>query len=207
MSFRLNTDLADRHISTKHGSTDKWDFRTLEYFRQSPMTESLEELSMECLRLPSSELAHLHALRRLRTLHLDRCFHPRLSDATIDGLSPPSAATRAHRIILWRVGGAPGGSHHAKGCFVRMDGVHGSASADAVTEHRAPPPRIMAAHTSTALPCTPIPHGFSSPLHPSCPRCCPIVPADLASVDAPPCLISALANPHPTSCRILRAFI
>ena len=63
---------------------------TLECFAAGPITESLEELSLDSLALPPSELPHLYQLRRLHTLHLDSCFSPRLDEATVDSVSPPT---------------------------------------------------------------------------------------------------------------------
>ena len=63
---------------------------TLRCFAEGPITQSLEELSLECLSLPPSEVSHLYALRRLRTLRLGGCFSARLADATVDSLIPPS---------------------------------------------------------------------------------------------------------------------
>ena len=63
---------------------------TLQCFAAGPITDSLEELTLDDLKLSPSELAHLYGLRRLRTLHLDRCFSSRLEDAVFDHLSPPT---------------------------------------------------------------------------------------------------------------------
>ena len=65
--------------------------KTLQCFPSSPIAQSLEELSLEYLKLPPAELSHLYALRGLRSLHLRYCFSPRLHDDTIDSLSPPTA--------------------------------------------------------------------------------------------------------------------
>ena len=43
---------------------------TLQCFAAGPITQSLEELALEYLDLPSFEVSHLYGLRRLRTLHL-----------------------------------------------------------------------------------------------------------------------------------------
>ena len=64
---------------------------TLQCFAVGPIAQALEELSIEGASLPLSELPHLYALRRLRTLALDCCFVSRLDDATLVDLTPPTA--------------------------------------------------------------------------------------------------------------------
>ena len=64
---------------------------TLQCFATGPITQSLDELSLESLNLPPFEVVHLYSLRGLRTLHLDDCFSPPLGDAMLDSLSPPSS--------------------------------------------------------------------------------------------------------------------
>ena len=64
--------------------------KTLQCFVAGPITQSLEELTLESLALPPSELHHLYGLRRLRTLHLDG-YSTRLDDTTLDSLSPPTS--------------------------------------------------------------------------------------------------------------------
>ena len=63
---------------------------TLTCFAAGPITRSLEDLTIHEINLPPSELAHLSALRRLRTLSLVRCFSPRLHTAAIANLYPPT---------------------------------------------------------------------------------------------------------------------
>ena len=63
---------------------------SLQCFAAGPITHSLEQLSMCDITLPPSELSHLYALGRLQTLDLHCCFHPRLDEATIDTLLPPT---------------------------------------------------------------------------------------------------------------------
>ena len=58
----------------------------LRCFAEGPITQSLEELSLEQIDLPSSEIVHLYNLRRLRTLRLDGCFSPHLAAE----MSPPT---------------------------------------------------------------------------------------------------------------------
>ena len=79
--------------------------QTLECFATGPVTESLQELTLEHLDLPPSELSHLSALRRLRTLRLISCSFPRRRDATIDSLSPPTRLLPAltELFVQWRV--------------------------------------------------------------------------------------------------------
>ena len=67
------------------------DVRTLQCFAAGPIMQPLEELAIELLAVPPSELPHLYHLRRLHTLRLNNCFCPRLDDATIDQLFPPTA--------------------------------------------------------------------------------------------------------------------
>ena len=64
---------------------------TLRCFAAGPIIQSLEELTLQSLNLPSSEISHLYGLRLLRTLHFDRCFFSRLPDDTLASFSPPSA--------------------------------------------------------------------------------------------------------------------
>ena len=69
----------------------RWgDLKTLRCFAAGPITESLEELSIQGISLPPSEVSHLYALHRLRTLHLTNSFSPPQNDATIASLSPPT---------------------------------------------------------------------------------------------------------------------
>ena len=75
---------------------------TLQCFATGPITQSLEELIIESFDRPPSELPYLYALRRLRSLRLDWCFSPRLSDATIAGLSPPTALLPALTGLFYR---------------------------------------------------------------------------------------------------------
>ena len=82
----LFAKLALKKLTIRRGEID-----TLQCFATGPITESLEELTLEQINLPSSEVPHLYALRRLRTLHLNYCFSPRLDGATIDRLSPPTS--------------------------------------------------------------------------------------------------------------------
>ena len=67
------------------------DLETLGCFAAGPITQSLDELGEYDVALPQSELDHLLALSRLRTLHLAYAFSRRLNDAAIDSLSPPTA--------------------------------------------------------------------------------------------------------------------
>ena len=76
-----------RRLQLRHA--DK--LTTLECFAAGPITQSLEELVMEYVRLPPAEVSHLYKLRRLRTLRLENCFSPPLADATIASFSPPTA--------------------------------------------------------------------------------------------------------------------
>ena len=71
-------------------SIGRGEIDTLRCFEVGPITESLQELILQGVDLPPSELCHLYGLRRLRSLHLDRCFSARLDGAMIDRLSPPS---------------------------------------------------------------------------------------------------------------------
>ena len=64
---------------------------TLRWFAAGPIAQSLEELTIEFGDLPPSELAHIYGLRRLRILRLNGCFSPRLDDATLASLSPPTS--------------------------------------------------------------------------------------------------------------------
>ena len=63
---------------------------TLRCFAEGPITQSLEELTINGGTLQPGEVSHLYALRRLCTVVLNHCFSARLGDATIDGLSPPT---------------------------------------------------------------------------------------------------------------------
>ena len=64
---------------------------TLSCFAWGPITVSLEELTIDKFDLPPSELFHLSALRRLRTLHIYERFISPLEHATFTSLSPPSS--------------------------------------------------------------------------------------------------------------------
>ena len=59
-------------------------------FAAGPITESLEELTIRQTNLSPSELAHLHSLRHLRTLHLYQYRSLRLDDAILATLVPPT---------------------------------------------------------------------------------------------------------------------
>ena len=67
-----------------------WALETLACFAAGPITQSLEDLTVEGLELPASELSHLYGLYRLRTLDLRDCFCSILPKATLKRLSPPS---------------------------------------------------------------------------------------------------------------------
>ena len=77
--------------SIKKLTIHRGELKTLECFTSGPITESLQELTLDDLNLPPSELPHLYALRRLRALHLDNCFSLPLTDATVDSLTPPTS--------------------------------------------------------------------------------------------------------------------
>ena len=89
---------------------------TLQCFASGPITQSLEELAIGGAQLPPSELSHLFALRRLRTLHLHFCFSPHLDDDTepLSAFGPFSSPHRAGsevadctgRVVLHRATGA-----------------------------------------------------------------------------------------------------
>ena len=82
----LFAKLALKTLTIRRGEID-----TLRCFASGPITQSLQELtSRDVFVLPPSELPHLYSLRRLRILRLLNCFSPRLSDATIASLSPPT---------------------------------------------------------------------------------------------------------------------
>ena len=78
---------------------------TLRCFASGPIMQSLEDLTLCGLDLPPSDLSHLYGLRRLRSLALDCCFYPRLSEATIDSLSPPTSLLPALTKLIdqWRI--------------------------------------------------------------------------------------------------------
>ena len=67
------------------------DGETLQCFTAGPITQSLEELSIQGFELPPSEITNLYALRHLRTLDLDESFSPRLDAGMLDSHSPPTA--------------------------------------------------------------------------------------------------------------------
>ena len=78
---------------------------TLQCFASGPITQSLEDLTIENLHLPPSEVSYLYALRRLHTLHLLRCFSSPLDEATIDSLFPPTPHLPAltYAYLQWRL--------------------------------------------------------------------------------------------------------
>ena len=77
------------------------ELETLQCFAAGPITQSLDDLSIRWISLPPSELSRLYPLRRLRTLHLDGCFSARLSDAALDGVSPPTPLLPALTKLLY----------------------------------------------------------------------------------------------------------
>ena len=80
------------------------DLESLQCFAAGRITESLEALTIEGHAPPPSELAHLSALRRLRTLFLISGWAPRLDEATIASLSPPTPRLPALTALIqqWR---------------------------------------------------------------------------------------------------------
>ena len=82
---------------TIHGG----ELQTLRCFSSGPITQSLEELSLDLLEVPLSHLKSLYNLRRLRILHLNQGFFQRLDDATTRRHSPPTrllpALTELHQ--------------------------------------------------------------------------------------------------------------
>ena len=83
--------------------------KTLRCFAEGPITESLEELTLECRDLPPSEFSHLYALRRLLILQLDESFTSRLDDASIDTLTPPTALLPSLTGLVYRHAWCPEG--------------------------------------------------------------------------------------------------
>ena len=83
----LFAKLALKKLTIRRGAIE-----TLQCFASGPITHSLEELIIggQTLDLPPSELSHLYALRRLRTLQLQSCFSSRLEDAMLDRIFPPT---------------------------------------------------------------------------------------------------------------------
>ena len=79
---------------------------TLACFAAGPITESLEELTLEELALPPSEVSHMYALRHLRSLWLNCCFSSPLDEATIDSFTPPTAILPAleELVHIWNGG-------------------------------------------------------------------------------------------------------
>ena len=73
---------------------------TLRCFASGPITDSLEELTLQFLDLPPSELPHLYPLRRLRSLQLQYCFSAHLPDAALNSLSPPSPILPALTLFI-----------------------------------------------------------------------------------------------------------
>ena len=78
-------------LSLRKITVDRGAVESLRCFASGPITQSLESLSIENIFLPPADVAHLYALRRLRTLRLDRCFSPRLNTVTLNSLTPPTA--------------------------------------------------------------------------------------------------------------------
>ena len=81
----LFAKLALKKLTIRGGELD-----TLASFASGPITQSLEELTLDEQDFSPSEVSHLYALRRLRSVHLRCCFHPRLDDSLIDNLCPPT---------------------------------------------------------------------------------------------------------------------
>ena len=77
---------------------------TLECFAASPISQSLEELTLQSHHFPPSELSNLYGLHRLQSLRLMCCFSPCLDAATIARMSPPTPVLPAltFLIIQWR---------------------------------------------------------------------------------------------------------
>ena len=63
----------------------------LRCFASGPITQSLEDLSLEHIVLSPSDLSHLYALRRLRSLRLHACLPSRLDEGMHLRLCPPTA--------------------------------------------------------------------------------------------------------------------
>ena len=63
---------------------------TLQCFATGPITQSLQQLTIRDLQLPPSEVSHLYALHRLRTLYLIYCFGSPLNAATLARISAPT---------------------------------------------------------------------------------------------------------------------
>ena len=78
---------------------------TLACFATGPITQSLEVLTLEEVYLPPSELSHLYALGRLRTLRLACSLSLRLSAATLASLSPPTPLLPSLTLLCyqWRM--------------------------------------------------------------------------------------------------------
>ena len=75
------------------------ELESLQCFAAGPITQSLEHLTLREFNLPPSELCHLYALRRLRTLSFLSC---QLSDATLDLLTPPSPRLPSLTALFYR---------------------------------------------------------------------------------------------------------
>ena len=75
------------------------EMETLQCCATGPITQSLEELSIQGISLPPSEISHLSALRRLRSLRLLYRLSPPLADATITTL-PLHSFQRSPRCLF-----------------------------------------------------------------------------------------------------------
>ena len=82
-----------------------WELKTLACFAAGPITQSLEDLTLEGVALLQSKLSHLYGLGRLRALRLVCAWSSRLDASTLASLIPPTPLLPALTLLScqWRM--------------------------------------------------------------------------------------------------------
>ena len=123
---------------------------TLQCFAAGPIRQSLEELTLEHVSLPPSDITHLYGLQQLRSLRLVWCFSPRLPAATIASLCSPTPLLPALTELFHQ-----SSSDRQFGDVDRVCRMSGCNS-DSRSEIQRASPSIHRVCLLTALPCSSI---------------------------------------------------